>query len=137
MNEREWTPQLGLQRALVHLAIRSAIALLLWGAVVWLATPVLNFLVPHWAIFGVTGLVLVAPGVTIGHALARNLSDIAGMTGLVLAVMAAGFGWGTVILGIMLADLIRPIGGWQYGITMMITGIWVTLWILRTTLLDS
>ena len=137
MNDRQWTPLIGLKRMFVRLLIRSVIALVLWTAVVWIGAPVWNFLIPHWAILGVTGLVLLAPAVAIGHGLSRNLSDIAGMAGLPVAVSAVVFGWAVAILGVGLANMISPLGDWQYGITMMATCFWVTAWILKATLLDD
>ncbi len=133
MKDRQWTPLIGLKRMLMRLLIRSAIALVLWTAVIWISAPVLNFLVPHWAIFGVTALVLLAPGVAIGHGLSRNLTDIAGMAGLPVAFSAVAFGWAVVILGVGLANMIRPLGDWQYGLTMMATCFWATAWTLNTT----
>ena len=128
---------IGLRRALLRLAVRSLMALVLWAAVVWLITPLLNFLVPHWAIFGVTALLLFLPGVAIGHGLSRNLPEIAGMTGLPVAGMAMAFGWAVAVLGVMLADAIRPVDDWQYGFTMLATGFWITIWVIRATLLES
>ena len=137
MNEQPWTPLVGLRRALSHLVIRAAIALVLWTAVVWLITPVLNFLVPHWSIFGLITVVMAVPGVAIGHALAKNLTDTAGMSGLPVAVMAIAFGWAVVILGVVLAHTIRPVGDWQYGFTVVATGCSTTLWLIKATLLQG
>ena len=92
MTEQKWTPLAGLRRAGLHLGVRSTIALFVWSAVVWLVTPVLNLLIPHWAVFGVTALVMVAPGAAIGHGLSRNLNDIAGMAGVPVAALATAFG---------------------------------------------
>ncbi len=54
MPDQEWTPAIGLTRALRHLVIRSVVALAVWTALLWLAVPVLNLLVAHWA--GATGI---------------------------------------------------------------------------------
>jgi len=47
MPDQEWTPAIGLTRALRHLVIRSVVALAVW-------TALLNLLVAHWA--GATGI---------------------------------------------------------------------------------
>ncbi len=135
MDDQPWTPMLGLRRALMHLAIRSAIAFALWIAVVWLITPVLNFLIPHWTIFGLLTAVLAVPGVAIGHGLAGKLTDKAGMGGFPLAAIAIAFGWAVVWFGVVLANSVLPIGDWQYGYTMVATGCWMTLWVMKATLL--
>ena len=49
MSEETWTPMIGLRRIFLRLLIRSAIALALWTALLWLVTPGLNELPSHWA----------------------------------------------------------------------------------------
>jgi len=128
---------LGLQRAGVRVALRSALALVIWTGVVWLITPVLNLLTAHWVSWSLTAIVLAAPGVSIGYGLGRKLSEIAGMTGLPLLVLVCAFGWAVVYLGVLLADTMRTLGDWQHAIAVAATGFWVTLWLVRAILLES
>ncbi len=137
MDEQQWTPWLGMQQAAVRLALRSAVAFVIWTGLVWVITPVLNFLTAHWAIWAVTGIVLAAPGVAIGCGLGRKLSEIAGMTGFPLLVMACAFGWAVVYFGVLLADTFRTLGDWQHATAVAATGFWVTLWLVRATLLET
>ena len=137
MSDQPWTPMIGLRRALFRVAIRSAIALVVWAAVLWLITPVLNFLPARWAIVGVTTLVLIAPGVAIGHGLSRRLTEIAGMAGVPVAAIAITFGWAVAILAVVLASMLRPLGEWQYEIAIAGTGFWTMLWQLKATLLED
>jgi hypothetical protein len=137
MQEQEWTPAIGLRRALGHLVIRSAVALAIWTGLVWLAVPALNFLVAHWAVMGVTGLILAAPGTAIGYALWRKLPDLAGMSGFPVAGMALLFGAVVVIVGVVVAHAIRPLEDWQYMFTMFGTMTWLSAWIIRSALVDE
>jgi hypothetical protein len=137
MDEQQWTPAIGLRRALGRLLIRSIIALVIWTGLVWLATPVLNFLIPHWAVMGVTALVLAAPGAAIAYALWSKLCDIAGMSGWPIAGMALIFGLFVVVGGVMLSNAIRPLGEWQYSFTMFGTATWLTVCIIRLVLTEE
>ena len=137
MDECEWTPALGLQRAAGRLALRSVIALVIWAAVVLLVTPLVNRVPASVGLLGLTALVLVAPGVAIGYGLGRKLPEIAGMTGVPLLVIACVFGVAVVYFGVALAGMLRPLGDWQHSFAIGVTGLWVTLWLLKMTLLDD
>jgi len=137
MDEQEWTPLGGLRRALVRLAVRSGVAVVLWTAAAWLMTPVLNILIPHWSHFALLMLFALVPGVAIGHGLSKKLTEAAGMVSLILTAVAVLFGLGVVFAGMTLATLIQPIGEWQYRFTMFATGFWTTAWIIRATLMES
>jgi hypothetical protein len=137
MDEQTWTPMIGLKRALWRLVIRSVVALVVWTGLVWLATPVLNFLIPHWAMLGVIALVLAAPGTAIGYGLWRKLPDIAGMSGFLIAGLAVVFGFAVVMGGVMLANALRPLGEWQYVFTIFGTTLWLAVWIIRSALVED
>lgn len=137
MDDQTWTPAIGLKRALGRLVIRSIVALVVWTGLVWLATPALNFLVPHWAILGVIALVLAAPGTAIGYGLWRKLPDIAGMSGFPIAGLALIFGAAVVMGGVMLGNAFRPLGGWQYGFIIFGTALWLAVWIIKSALVED
>ena len=137
MDEREWTPALGLQRAAGRLAFRSVIALVIWAAAVLLVTPLFNRVPASVGLLGLTALVLVAPGVAIGYGLGRKLPEVAGMTGVPLLVVACVLGAAVVYFGVALAGMLRPLGDWQHSFAIGVTGLWVTLWLLKIMLLDN
>lgn len=137
MDEQPWTPLVGLRRALRHLAIRGVIAFVVWTAVMWFITPALNYMVPHWSFFGLTTLAMAVAGAAIAHVLAKKLTDVAGMSGLPVAVMAIAFGWALAVLSVLVADAFRPLGDWQYGFAVVGTGCGCSLWLIKATLLDN
>lgn len=137
MDEQPWRPIIGIRAAAGHLAIRSGIALVVWGALIWLATPVLNFLAPLWLVYGLLAAAMAVPGIAIGHALSRRLTEIAGMAGPPVALLALGFGWAVVILGVLLPGLLRPLGDWQEVLVIGFTGLWTLLWVAKSTLVET
>jgi len=42
-----------------------------------------------------------------------------------------------VILGVVLAGLLRPLGDWQHVFAIGATGFWTMMWLVRATLLES
>ena len=127
----------GLGRALRHLAIRGMIVFVVWTAIMWFITPGLNFMVPDWSFFGLTAVVMAAAGTAIACVLAKNLTVVAGMSGLPVALMAIAFGWAVAVLSVLVADSVRPLGDWQYGFAVVGTGCGCSLWLLKATLLDA
>ena len=133
----EWNPRTGLLRAFRRLAVRSGVALVLWAATLWLAAPILNFLTLHPATLILFCVVMIAPGVAIGHGLSRKLTEIAGMVSIPLSAMAVAFGWAVAVLGVVLADMLRPLGDWQCGFAWLTTGFWISLWLVKTTWIET
>ena len=88
----DWTPAIGLRRVFIALLWRSVICLPIWAAIVWLITPVLNFFPLDWRVFGGLALVLAIPGVALGYALGRNLTERAGFVSPIVTVLAAALG---------------------------------------------
>ena len=103
----------------------------------WPAAPAVNLLVAHWAVMGVTALILAAPGTAMGYGLWRRLPDIAGMTGFPIAGMALGFGAVVVVVGVVIAHSIRPLGDWQYGFILFGTMTWLAAWIIKSVLTEE
>lgn len=137
MTNDTWTPLIGLRRAGVRLLVRSVVAFVVWAALVWAMTPVLNQLFPHWAILAVIAIVLTIPGVSIGHALSRNLAEIAGMASILLIIMTIVFVWAAIVSGVKAAHHFKPLGDWQAGFAMISAGVWASLWSIRNTLLEK
>ncbi len=80
---------------------------------------------------------LAIPGVALGYALGRNLTERAGFVSPIVTVIAALFGWGVIVAGVEIADQLRPLHDWRSGFTEMATGIFATMWIIKTTLLED
>ncbi len=136
MAAEHWSPAVGLRRAALALLVRSLICLPIWAAVVWLVTPALNLAPLHWTWLLLLGLILAVPGASIGHALARDITERAGFASMVLTALAAVFAWGVVAGGVELAGLFKTLEGWRPGVTATTTGVFATLWIVKLTLLD-
>ncbi len=133
--QKEWTPMLGLLRALVGSLWRAVIGLIIWGALVWLATPFLNIAPMHLAWFALLALLLALPGAGVGHGLSKGLNDRAGFVILVVSVIPVVFGWAAIYAGIEIAGTFRELEEWRPMFTMGVTGVFATLWIIKSTLL--
>ena len=133
----DWTPAIGLRRVLVTVIWRSLICLPVWGGLVWFATPGLNYVPMHWAWFALLGLLLSVPGVAVGHALARGLTDRAGFVSPVITVIAAGFAWAVVYGGVEISNQFRPLYDWRSGFVSIAAGVFATLWIVKSTLIEE
>ncbi len=133
----DWTPAIGLRRILVTVLWRSLICLPVWAALVWFATPGLNYVPMHWAWFALLGLLLSVPGVTVGYALARGLTDRAGLVSPVITVIAAAFAWAVVYGGVEISNQFRPLHDWRSGFVVIVPGVFATLWIVKATLLEE
>jgi hypothetical protein len=133
----EWTPLVGLRRAVISLAIRSLIILPLWAGLVWGLTPLLLMFPLGIRVFGGIAILLAIPGCLIGHVLASGLADRAGFQSMLLGFLAAVFAVTTIISGIMIAQIANPLPGWQGGFTAIATSLFAVGWIIRATLLDD
>lgn len=137
MSDRTWTPLIGLRRALLRVAIRVPFAIVGWALFLWLAAPVLNFLVASLAIFAMIAIVMLAPGTAIGHGLSRGATEAAGMVGLSVAFIVIAGAWVSVWVGMEIATAIRPINDWQLGFAQLATGLWASLWAVKATVFDE
>ena len=133
----DWTPAIGLRRVFVTVIWRSLICLPVWGGLVWFATPGLNYVPMHWAWFALLGLLLSVPGVAVGHALARGLTDRAGLVSPVIIVIAGVFAWAVVYGGVEISNQFRPLHDWRGGFVVIVPGVFATLWIAKATLLEE
>ena len=133
----DWTPAIGLRRVLVTVIWRSLICLRLWGGLVWYATPGLIYVPMHWLWFALLGLLLAAPGVAMGHALARGLIDRAGLVSPVVTVIAAAFAWAVAYGGVEVSNQFRPLYDWRSGFVEITVGVFATLWIVKATLIEE
>ena len=132
-----WTPAIGLRRATFTVLCRSLICLPLWAALVWFATPGLNYVPMHWTWFALLGLLLSMPGVAMGYALARGLTDRAGFVSPVITVIAGVFAWAVVYGGVEISNQFRPLHDWRSGFVVIVPGVFATLWIAKATLLEE
>lgn len=138
MDHTRWTPAAGLQQAGRHLAIRTAVAFAAWAVLMLVLGPVIAAVAVHWVVLALGAVALGVPGMAIAQALGRDLVEVAGMTSLLLTAVAILCGWGVVIGGATLADLIWPtMADWQFGFVTIATGVWVTLGLFRLTLLET
>ena len=133
----EWTPAIGLRRATLTVLWRSLVCLPLWAALVWFATPGLNYLPMHWTWFGVLGLLLSVPGVIIGYALSRGLTDRAGLISPIVTVIAAAAAWAILYGGVQIGDYFRPLHDWRNGFVVIAASVFATLWIIKATLIEE
>jgi hypothetical protein len=133
----DWTPAIGLRRVLVTVIWRSLICLPVWGGLVWFATPGLNYVPMHLAWFALLGLLLSVPGVAVGYALARGLTDRAGFVSPVITVIAAGFAWAVVYGGVEISNQFRPLYDWRSGFVAIAAGVFATLWIVKAKLIEE
>jgi hypothetical protein len=115
------------------------ICLPLWAGLVWFAAPGLNYAPFYWTWYALLGLgaILSVPGVTVGYALARGLTDRAGLVSPVIAVIAAGFAWVVVYGGVEISNQFRPLHDWRSGFVVIVPGVFATLWIVKATLLEE
>lgn len=137
MNADEWTPMIGLRRALVALLWRSVIWLVIWAGLVWLCTPALNLVPVHWAWFGLLAVILAAPGMVLGHGLSKNLTERAGFGSPLVTALAAIFVWAVIFGGVEIAAQLRPLDDWRITFTGLATSLFATLWIVKATLFDE
>ncbi len=135
----DWTPAIGLRRVLVTVLWRSLICLALWGGLVWFATPGLNYAPFYWTWFALLalGALLSVPGVAVGYALARGLTDRAGLVSPVITVIASVFAWVVVYGGVEISNQFRPLHDWRSGFVVIVPGVFATLWIAKATLLEE
>ena len=104
MAHEQWNLGIGLRRAVVHLAIWSLLCGAAWTAAAYAATPFLNrysaraFSLPSAAF-----------GAVIGWALMRRLADVAGFAGWFLAFLAFVFAAATIVGGMTIVDVLRPL----------------------------
>lgn len=135
----DWTPAIGLRRVLVAVIWRSLICLPLWASLVWFATPGLNYAPFYWTWFALLalGALLSVPGVAVGYALARGLTDRAGLVSPVITVIAGVFAWAVVYGGVEISSQFRPLHDWRSGFVVIVPGVFATLWIAKATLLEE
>ena len=127
---------LGLQRALVGSLWRAVIALIIWGALVWFATPFLNIAPMHWAWFEVQAIMLAIPRAAIGHGLSKGLIDRAGFVSLIVSVIPIVIAWAVIYAGVEIAGIFRELEEWRPMFTTVVAGVFATLWIIKATFLD-
>ncbi len=115
------------------------ICLPLWAGLVWFATPGLNYTPFYWRWYALLGLgaILSVPGVTVGYALARGLTDRAGLVSPVITVIAAGFAWAVVYGGVEISNQFRPLHDWRSGFVVIVPGVFAMLWIIKATLIEE
>jgi len=133
----EWTPLIGLRRAVISLALRSLIILPLWAGCAWTLSSVLGSVTLAGRGMVGIGIILIIPGFAIGHALIARLADRAGFQSMLLALLASAFAVGTIVGGTALAEVFRPFPGWWGGFTAISMSLFAVGWIIRTTLLDD
>lgn len=136
MEEKRWTPIIGLRNAALAVAIRLPFAVAGFAICLLIASPVLNFLTISLAIFAMIVILALAPGVAIGYGLTKGLTDRAGFTGVVLAVIPVAGSIAAVIAGAKIATMIQPIGDWQLGFASLATAIWAGLWSLKAVVFE-
>ena len=134
-----WTPAIGLRRVVVAVLWRSLICLPVWAALVWFATPGLNYVPFYWTWFALLGLgaLLSVPGVAVGYVLARGLTDRAGLVSPLITVIAGVFAWAVVYGGVEISNQFRPLHDWRNGFVVIVPGVFATLWIVKATLLEE
>ena len=104
MSEREWTPTIGLSKALVSLITRAIPAAAIWCGAVWLALPALN----KYARIGIPmGAGAFGLGLLTGVILSRKLADRAGFVSPLLLALAGGFAALVIMGGTYVAEQIR------------------------------
>ena len=133
----DWTPIIGLRRATFTVLWRSLICLPLWVALVWFATPGLNYVPMHWAWFALLGLLLSVPGVITGYALSRRLTERAGFVSPIITLIAGATAWAILYGGVQIANYFRPLHDWRSGFVAIAAGVFATLWILKSTLIEE
>lgn len=137
MSEPKWTPMIGLRRVAVRVAIRLPFVVFGWALFLWLAAPVLNFLVVNLAIMAMIALVSVVPGTAIGHGMSYGMTDAAGIIGFSVAfIVVVGILLGMWV-GTEVASWLRPINDWQLGISHMAAAGWASLWAIKATVLEE
>ena len=133
----EWTPWVGLRRALLTVLWRSIVCLPIWALAVWAVIPALNLMPFALAVLAVVGLVLALPGVAIGHALGRGLTERAGFVSPLVTAIPVVFACAVIIGGVELADQFRAIQSWRATYVEVTTGLFAMLWIVKVTLLEE
>ena len=133
----DWTPAIGLRRATFTVLWRSLVCLPPWAALVWFATPGLNYLPMHWLWFGVLGLLLSAPGLITGYALSRGLTERAGFVSPIITLIACTAALVMLYGGVQIADHFGPLHDWRRGFVVIAAGVFATLWILKATLIEE
>lgn len=138
MTDQTWTPWIGLQRVAIRVGLRAPLAIIGWAALLWLAAPVLNFVeVGGFRTAVLVILVMVAPGVAIGHWLSYNLTDAAGMVGLPVAAVAVAGVWLALWAGTEVTLLLRELGEWQVFFSRNPTGVFASLWAMKNTMSEE
>ena len=135
----DWTPVIGLRRVLVTVLWRSVICLPMWGGLVWFATPGLNYapLYWRWWLFAALGALLAVPGVALGYTLSRGLTDRAGLVSPLITVIAVVFAWAVVYGGPEISNQFRPLHDWRSAFVVIVPGVFATVWIVKSTLLEE
>lgn len=138
----DWTLSRGLRKAILVLAIRSAVCLVGWAAATFAVTAVLEMYAgPGSGLRGVavmTGVIVfiaVASG-AIAAVLTMNLCDIAGVEGLVPAMLAGAFACLVIVLGVLLVALIRSAGALPLAMMSLACAMSLVIVVRRTVFLD-
>ncbi len=133
----DWTPMIGLRRAIVGAAWRSLLCLPIWTALVWAVTPAVNLVPGHWAWFGLLGGILALPGVAIGAIVAHGMTERAGLVSPVFTAIGAVLALAVILSGIEIADQFRTLLDWRHPFCGGATGVFATLWIIKATILET
>lgn len=132
----DWTPAIGLRNLVAALLVRSLIASVMWGGVLYLVAPVFQR-----DAFFFTGRALIVlaipPGLVIGFVLSWRLCDRSGFGGMIVAFSAIVAAAITVFMGSFAAQTLRPFAS-TYDLSMVcaMVGIFAVACIVKFTVLD-
>jgi len=126
----EWTFAQGLRTLLTTQAVRGALTLAVWTGVAILLAYVFNWIPLSIWTLGAVALVLAIPGIPIGHALSKGVTEAAGCESIIFTVIVLVVAYVVVWAGVMLAAIVNPMPDWS-GFTIMATVFFAGLWIIR------
>jgi hypothetical protein len=133
----DWTFGIGLRRAFIFLLVRSLLILPVWVAIVCLVMPLLSMFPVSIGAFAGIAIILALPGCMIGYLLGSKLSEYAGFQSMLLGIVAGFFALGVILGGVILAQFLKPMSGWQGSFMAISTTLFAIAWIIRATMLDD
>ena len=132
----DWTPAIGLRNLFVSLLIRSLIASVIWGGLLYLVAPVFQR-----DAFFFTGRALIVlaipPGLVIGFVLSWRLCDRSGFGGMIVAFSAITAAIMTLFTGSFAAQTLRPFAtAFDLGMICAMVGTFAVACVIKFTILD-
>jgi hypothetical protein len=138
--DQEWSPALGVSRAILSLLWRGAIALVCVAGLLWLLHPTLVWASQYLSLLPgvlVVGVPMMLAGVLLGLLLSARLTEQAGFVGPIVTALAAAALLGALVGGAKVAVALRGSTTWLIGLGCISMAVMAMFTIVKRTWLDA